>query len=230
MPSPFPGMDPYLEGHLWPDVHHGLAAEIRRRLAPRLRPRYVARIEINVVEDENPEAEIGIMYPDVEVLKPVGLRIASVEIRDAAGDQLVTTIEILSPVNKREPGLRRCRDKRERLRRAGVHVIEIDLLRRGTRAPSTLAKPPASNYLITLTWARAPRVEFWPVRLSDPLPTVPVPLREPDPDVPLELSPALSAIYEEAVYELSVDYRQAPPPPALTPEEERWMRDLLERR
>ncbi len=24
MPSPFPGMDPYLEGYLWPDVHQAL--------------------------------------------------------------------------------------------------------------------------------------------------------------------------------------------------------------
>ncbi len=27
MPSPFPGMDPYLEGHLWPDVHSALGVE-----------------------------------------------------------------------------------------------------------------------------------------------------------------------------------------------------------
>ena len=43
MPSPFPGMDPYLEGYLWPDVHHSLASEISRQLMPRLRPRYIAK-------------------------------------------------------------------------------------------------------------------------------------------------------------------------------------------
>ena len=48
MPSLFPGMDPYLEGHLWPDVHHRLATEISRQLTPRLRPRYVARLDIYV--------------------------------------------------------------------------------------------------------------------------------------------------------------------------------------
>ena len=68
MPSPFPGMDPYLEGYLWPDVHNALANKIRQQLAPRLRPRYVARLEIYVVEDTEPEAEINIMYADVEVL------------------------------------------------------------------------------------------------------------------------------------------------------------------
>ena len=34
-----------------------------------LRPRYVARIEIQVVPDATPEADIGIMYPDVEVVR-----------------------------------------------------------------------------------------------------------------------------------------------------------------
>ena len=69
MPSPFPGMDPYLEGYLWPDVHHRLATQISDQLMPLLRPRYVARIEIQVVLDETPEADIGIMYPDVEIVR-----------------------------------------------------------------------------------------------------------------------------------------------------------------
>jgi hypothetical protein len=42
MPSPFPGMDPYLEGSLWMSVLAQLTAEIARQLSPRLRPRYVA--------------------------------------------------------------------------------------------------------------------------------------------------------------------------------------------
>ena len=68
MPSPFPGMDPYLEGYLWPDVHNALAAKLRQLLTPLLRPRYTARLAIYMVEDIAPESEIGLMYPDVEVL------------------------------------------------------------------------------------------------------------------------------------------------------------------
>jgi hypothetical protein len=30
MPSPFPGMDPYLESYLWPDVHQRLATKISK--------------------------------------------------------------------------------------------------------------------------------------------------------------------------------------------------------
>jgi hypothetical protein len=47
MPSPFPGMDPYLESPtLWPDVHHELISGIRAALIGTLRPRYVARVEL----------------------------------------------------------------------------------------------------------------------------------------------------------------------------------------
>ena len=38
MPSPFPGMDPYLENpSLWPDVHHMLISSYREMLAAQLR-------------------------------------------------------------------------------------------------------------------------------------------------------------------------------------------------
>lgn len=43
MPSPFPGMDPYIEKPaIWPDFHDALVTEIRWLLQPQLRPRYVA--------------------------------------------------------------------------------------------------------------------------------------------------------------------------------------------
>src|SRR5215470_11561832 len=46
MPTPFPGMDPYVEHPgLWPDIHNGLIAELRNALAPQLRPRYYVALE-----------------------------------------------------------------------------------------------------------------------------------------------------------------------------------------
>jgi Protein of unknown function (DUF4058) len=249
VPSPFPGMDPYLEGYLWPDVHSALAHKIRQQLAPQIQPKYVARIEIAVIEDQSPEAEIGIMYPDVEVIKvkssrasspeadasitaPLTIplpqvRLATVEIRDTAHHILVTSIEILSPVNKREPNLSHYRQKRERLRKADVHLLEIDLLRRGTRA-WTHPRIPEVPYLVLLTRAQASAVEVWPIELQDKLPTLPVPLRPPDPEAILDLSAALTTIYDEAFYHLSIDYTQAPPPPPLSATELAWVRTQLD--
>jgi hypothetical protein len=259
MSSPFPGMDPYLEGYLWPDVHHALANKIRQLLAPRLRPRYAVRLEIYVVEDTAPEVEIGIMYPDVEilftapartpspgdtaattapargtpasltipVLEPVEVRIATMEIRDAASNQLVTCIEILSPVNKREPGVSTYRQKRQRLYHAGVHLLEIDLLRRGVR-PLAHPRVPDSPYLVALTRAHSGATAIWPLGLHDALPDIPIPLREPDLDTLLELGQAVTAIYDEAGYDLSIDYRQPPPPPLLSDADAAWVRQLLD--
>lgn len=52
MPSPFPGMDPYLEGSLWTTFHFAFGAELIRQLAPRLRPRYLALpVERLVIDD-----------------------------------------------------------------------------------------------------------------------------------------------------------------------------------
>ena len=260
MPSPFPGMDPYLEGYLWPDVHQGVAAKIRQQLTPRLRPHYVARLAISVVEDQSAEAEVGVLYPDVEIIRArpavspaaspgrgessefgvatitppapitlpfhVEVRLVSVQVRDVARNQLITAIEILSPVNKREPGLAKYRDKRSRLHRAGVHLLEIDLLRRGSRG---WAHPrlPEVPYLVALTRGPADVTEVWPLHLQDPLPVIPVPLRAPDPDVPLDLGAALAAVYDEAAYDLSIDYSQPPPPPPLSSEEAAWVRSCL---
>jgi Protein of unknown function (DUF4058) len=256
MPSPFPGMDPYLEAALWPDVHNALASKLRAFLAPQLRPKYAARLEIYVVEDTSPESEIGILYPDIEVLQirqpssatepptgqlniattpvtltlpviqPVEIRIPTVEIRDTANNLLISCIEILSPVNKREPNISDYRRKRQRLYNANVHLMEIDFLRRGTR-PFNHPRLPDVPYLVTLTRASSGVIDVWPVAVQDVLPTVPVPLREPDADAVLDLQAAMNAIYDEAAYDLSIDYRQAPPAPAFSKVDIDWMKARL---
>ena len=256
MPSPFPGMDPYLEGYLWPDVHSALAGKIRQHLTPLLRPKYAARLDVYLAEDPYPDGEIGILYPDVEVVETppqriapsgsssgssaltitpatlalpvtqaVQVRLTSIEIRDTAQNKLITSIEILSPVNKREPGLTTYRKKRQRLYQANVHAIEIDLLRRGSR-PFSQPRLPQVPYCIALTRAQAKQIEIWPIDLPTSLPVIPVPLQSPDPDVPLDLQTVLADIYEEAAYDLTLDYSQVPPPPSLSEEEQRWVDSL----
>lgn len=70
MPSPFPGMDPYLENPgLWPDVHHNLISEIQAQLAAQLRPKYLVGIEERtyILEESDVMAMLDIRIPDVEV-------------------------------------------------------------------------------------------------------------------------------------------------------------------
>lgn len=255
MKSPFPGMDPYLEGYLWPDVHNRLATVITELLAPRIAPKYVARLELYTVEDSSPESEVGIMYPDVEIFQArrwmrepsvaygdaliadepnvivssnvlIQVRIPVVEIRDVSKNRLITAIEILSPVNKKQPGLGAYREKRADLHRNGVHLLEIDLLRRGTR-PLVHPMLPESHYAMLLMRAGSRKTEAWTVNLPDRLPVLPVPLVAPDPDVLLDLRHALDLIYERSLYELSIDYKKDPPPPMLAEEEREWVRQVV---
>ncbi len=251
MKSPFPGMDPYLEGYIWPDVHNELASAIRELLVPCLAPKYVARLAPYTVVDVTPESEVGITYPDLAVLTrknkleepavaykrdgsisppdvnipsnfTVPVRIPVIEIRDVARNQLITAIEILSPVNKKKPGLDTYREKRVDLHRAGVHLMEIDLLRRGTR-PFLHTMMPQKHYIVTLIRADSRNTEVWAFDVQDSLPVLPVPLIAPDPDVPLDLKLALDIIYERSMYELSVDYGKSPPPPEFAEQDKQWM-------
>lgn len=258
MPSPFLGMDPYIEApRVWTDFHGGLAGEIRARLNRTIRPKYYAgltsyityeTIEVTNREVENIRPDVGIwqtsrtrlsvpsVAPVIEtapvestVTYEIPLELFSVEVRMVGAETLITSIEILSPVNKQ-----RTHDahidylrKRRKLLRSAVHLIEIDLLRGGLRPPLDTPVPKAPYY-VTLSCAnRRPHVSVWPIALNARLPTIPVPLLEPDPDVSLNLSEVVASVYERGGYDTRIDYAQPVPSPALLPEENQWVHLLL---
>jgi hypothetical protein len=135
MPSPFPGMDPYLEDPgLWPDVHHELISVARDQLTARLRPKYVVRIEERVYVSDEEDPGRSVIIPDLQVMDqdsegslsvaaetagtagaaaPVvavtvirdKIRESRIEILDREDRRIVTVIEILSSANK-VPGAR----------------------------------------------------------------------------------------------------------------------------
>lgn len=75
MPSPFPGMDPYLEGPLWSMVHNSLIEEFARQLTPKLWPRYKVRPgERVVVSPPDPIESVAPRerLPDVALFKTEG--------------------------------------------------------------------------------------------------------------------------------------------------------------
>lgn len=256
MPSPFPGMDPYIEARReWPDFHADLAGEIRARLNTSLQANYYATTIIHTAYDviEITQRDTHSISPDVSVWRTsptvypsttvavidpplaesqipleVEVRLANVEVREAGTDRLVTAIEILSPVNKRA-GVQREKylRKRQELFRSDVHVMEIDLLRGGKRSPLSIT-PPSAPYYVTLGRARnRPRVHVWPIQLQDRLPRLPIPLLAPDPDVVLDLGAVVREVYERGAYSRRIDYAQPVPPPELTAEQQTWVDDLL---
>ncbi len=72
MPSPFPGMDPFIEDRgLWPDFHDDLIAEIKRSLAARLPERYFVQTgeRAYVVLTGADQKEVHPINPDVAIEK-----------------------------------------------------------------------------------------------------------------------------------------------------------------
>jgi hypothetical protein len=65
MPSPFPGMDPFIEDQEWSDFHPTFAGEIRAQLAPKLEPRYYVRIERRVYVEHPQYEDNGSSQPDI---------------------------------------------------------------------------------------------------------------------------------------------------------------------
>lgn len=108
MASPFPGMDPYLEGEMWQEFHETLASEIRTALIKQLRPKYVALLAKRYVVDQ-PGLGIlqpteRIVYPDVHVVHPSH---GSTLTHSTAGGVAVMepTVEMSSPVLEEIPVL-----------------------------------------------------------------------------------------------------------------------------
>ena len=69
MPSPFPGMDPYLENvELWSGVHAGLIAKVQDQLAVLLAPRYFVSFEERVFITADDDPAFRVVYPDVHLV------------------------------------------------------------------------------------------------------------------------------------------------------------------
>ena len=247
MASPFPGMDPYLEGDLWQEFHETLAGAIRAQLVAALPDHYAALLAKRYVLDRG---ELGIIdvpgeragYPDVHVAtRRIAETVASiqptvvlpgpmieevpqvsVEVRDVAGRRLVTLIEILSPANKRPDGMRDYQARRMDVLATATHLIEVDLLRGGQRIRLLADPPPAPYYAYVSRADRRPWTEVWPLALRHRLPVLPVPLLPPDPDVALDLQAAVDACFTLVRYERLIDDSAPPPGSPLDAADRAW--------
>lgn len=95
MPSPFPGMDPYLEDpRTWPDLHHELISEIRAQLTGQLRPKYVARIEERVYISDDRDPGRKVIVPDIHVAP----RNESQSIEPAVGAPEDSSVAVVEPI------------------------------------------------------------------------------------------------------------------------------------
>jgi Protein of unknown function (DUF4058) len=158
----------------------------------------------------------------VEILDrdPEEVRITWVEIRALPDLELVTAVEVLSPINKSGQGRQVYLDKRDKLHAARVNLVEIDLLLGGAPLPMKERIEPGAYYAIVARGARLPLAEVYRWTVRDPLPHIPIPLREPDPDVLIDLAALVTRVYDLGRYARTIRY--GPPLPetmSLTPED-----------
>jgi hypothetical protein len=72
MPSPFPGMAPYIERpELWIGFHNTLASVIQEQLNALIVPRYFAAIEPRVTYETVEIEQVQERWPDVAVTHPL---------------------------------------------------------------------------------------------------------------------------------------------------------------
>ena len=164
MPSPFPGMDPWLESpSYFPCLHTGFIGRLNAMLNTILPEPFVAAVSVRVYM----EMSERLVEPDVDILRssfesdPIGTtaptaatstllleiprqRLPDDEITEIGievrtydeTEQLITSIELLSRANKTpgKTGRALYQVKQYELHETGVHLVEIDLLRGGSHA------------------------------------------------------------------------------------------------
>jgi hypothetical protein len=252
MPSPFPGMNPYIEKPgLWKDFHTSFLPALRAALMPQVAPNYFVRIEQHIYVDEPQNGSRRARIADVDLhLKnghrppaapsavatttpPKKLRVPRVTkrrvgyltVRTVEGQHVVTVIELLSPANKDGSSDQESYlVKRRELLASDTNFVEIDLLRGGTRMPITGLKA-CDYYTLVSRPLDRPTVDVCPVKLRERLPVIPVPLKRGVPEPTVDLKAILDRVYDEAGYAYAI--YDDPPEPPLSPADAAWAKGVI---
>ena len=239
-------MDPYLEQPgLWPEFHNRLLVAIADTLAlqrgPQLRPKYRVAIEKRVYQDAAADLQIG--RPDaavfravpettllpqrpgqvlvepvmVELPMPEEITERFLEIREVGTEAVVTTLELLSPSNKRAgKGQQLYEAKRLKVLGSQTHLVEIDLIRAFGPLPLRGATAASLYRILVSQVEQRPLAALYGFNLSEPIPSFPVPLQAEDPAIWVDLQDLVNGVYDRASYDLAIDYSQDPAPPLST--------------
>lgn len=175
MPSPFPGMDPFVESHHFPSLHGGMIVYMQEAMQPRLPDGYYASTQERVWIDASrwiePDVKVSRVKKKTPQLASAGAAVATLakpviitipqdertepylNIYKKVGDnrRLVCSIEILSLTNKTpgEKGRKLYRRKQHEILNRKIHLVEIDLLRAGEHTTA-----------VALDWAKEKTGDF----------------------------------------------------------------------
>jgi len=221
MPSPFPGMDPFLECEkIWPSFQHHLVACLYQTLLPGLVDRYRARVGqrhyvveqalfTSVIRDEHHEEFI--------------------EVRQRSDGRLISLLDVVSPANKTLSAARGAYlEKRQEAKNAGASLVEIDLILQGTPTLDYSREGlPDWDYAVTVTRCTQPeRFEIYTATLQKKLPRFRLPLAADDRDSVLDLQTVFSRCYDQGGFCGKIDYG-LDPATTLADDDRKWLNDWL---
>jgi hypothetical protein len=221
MPSPFPGMDPYLEDEkVWPVFQHHLVSCLHQTLLPGLVDRYRARVGTRQYATEQ-ALFTSILREDHQE--------EYIEIRQRGDGRVVTLVEVVSPANKTScTGRQSYLAKREEAKKAGANLVELDLVIQGQPTLEYSREGlPEWDYVVTVTRSTQPeRYEIYTATLQKKLPRFRLPLAADDRDTVLDLQAAFTRCYDVGGFAGRVDYHRDPSVP-LDDADKRWLAELL---
>jgi hypothetical protein len=255
MPSPFPGMNPYLEHEdAWHNFHVLFPTVGMQQLERHIGPNYFVKADENVYIHElsgderrllgrpdlftteapdsagghGPAAALLAAAPAPQSVRLPAVdveRVPYIEIRDARDRRLVSVIELLSPSNK-APGEDRDQYLTKRKAILASQAHLVEIdLLRGGRR-MPLADPVSGDYGVLVSrYPDRPQAHWYPIGLRERLPVIPVPLGDDDPPVPLDLQEIVHTLYDTCGFRKYM--YQTPPRPPLSAEDAAWAESLI---
>jgi Protein of unknown function (DUF4058) len=191
MPSPFPGMDPFLEDPKhWKSFQHQFVAGLYHILLPGLVDRYRARVGMRSYTVEMPLFTSVVREAHEEPF---------VEIRERGDGRLVTLIDLASPANKTTAAGREAYlATRKLVESQRANALEIDLSTQGTpMLDYSRDALPEHDYTFTVTRAAAPgKFEIYTATVQKRLPKFKLPLAHDDRDGMLDLQDVFRRAYD----------------------------------
>jgi hypothetical protein len=162
----------------------------------------------------------------VLVPMPQEIRERYLEIREVDSGTVITTIELLSPKNKRTgDGRTSYESKRALILGSLTHLVEIDLLRAGKVMPMANVQS-RSDYQILLSRSQQrPQADLYSFSIRDVIPTIPIPLQ--DTELAIDLQAVFEGVYKRSRYHTRIDYHQPVPPPNLLEADQQWAEQRL---
>ena len=224
--SPFPGVNPYVKNlAYWSSIYHWVITEIARLLNQKLAPKYVVVVEVRIYETsgekstvigipdniitkssentiKSPESNVAVATPSlqpliIEISLPETIKQGYLEVRKVGTGEVITVIEILSPINKNPgEGRRKYEKKRQNILSSYTNFVEIDLLRQGN-SMITLDRDIDYDYCILVSPNhQRPQAELYAFKIQDMIPIFTLPLLPEDAKVTVDLQSILHQVYQ----------------------------------